>query len=61
MFRQDYRSQPVRRMVVMGESNAYGMSAGDPVNEWVQALAFLIRRFQDGPLRVFNNAIPVVK
>jgi len=42
----------------MGESNAYGMSAGDPLNEWVQVLAFLIRRFQDGPLRVFNNAIP---
>ena len=58
MFQRDYRSEPVRRMVVMGESNAYGMSAGDPLNEWVQALAFLIRRFQDGPLRVFNNAIP---
>ena len=58
MFQRDYRSEPVRRMVVMGESNAYGMSAGDPLNEWVQALAFLIRRFQDGPLRAFNNAIP---
>ena len=42
MLRRDYRSQAVRRMVVMGESNAYGMNAGDPLNEWVQALAFLI-------------------
>jgi hypothetical protein len=42
----------------MGESNAYGMSAGDPNNEWVQSLANLIRRFQDSPLRIFNNAIP---
>jgi hypothetical protein len=42
----------------MGESNTYGMSAGDPNNEWVQSLAGLIRRFQDSPLRVFNNAIP---
>lgn len=58
MLRPDFRSAPVRRMVVMGESNAYGMNAGDPLNEWVQALAFLIRRFQDGPLRVLNNAIP---
>ena len=58
MLQHDLRSDPVRRMVVMGESNAYGMSAGDPLNEWVQALAFLIRRFQDGPLRVFNNSIP---
>jgi len=58
MIRRDYRSEPVRRLVVMGESNAYGMCAGDPLNEWVQALAFLIRRFTEGPLRVFNNAIP---
>ena len=58
MIRRDYRSKPVRRLVVMGESNAYGMCAGDPLNEWVQALAFLIRRFTEGPLRVFNNAIP---
>ena len=58
MIQRDLRSEPVRRMVVMGESNAYGMNAGDPLNEWVQTLAFLLRRFQDGPLRVFNNAIP---
>ncbi|MCX6358344.1 MAG: GDSL-type esterase/lipase family protein [Armatimonadetes bacterium] len=58
MLKPDYRLGPVRRIVVMGESNAYGMCAGDPLNEWVQALAFLIRRFQDGPLRVFNNSIP---
>ena len=58
MIRRDYRCAPVRRLVVMGESNAYGMCAGDPLNEWVQTLAFLIRRFQEGPLRVFNNAIP---
>lgn len=57
-LRMDLRSKPVQRLVVMGESNAYGMSAGDPTNEWVQSLANLIRRFQDSPLRVFNNAIP---
>ena len=57
-LRIDLRSKPVQRLVVMGESNAYGMAAGDPSNEWVQNLANLIRRFQDSPLRVFNNAIP---
>jgi hypothetical protein len=57
-LRKDLRSTPVQRLVVMGESNAYGMSAGEPGNEWVQSLAGLIRRFQDAPLRVFNNAIP---
>jgi hypothetical protein len=42
----------------MGESNAYGMCATDPQNEWVQVVAGLIRRHQDGYLRVFNNSIP---
>lgn len=57
-LRKDIRSKSIQRLVVMGESNAYGMSAGDPNNEWVQSLAGLIRRFQDSPLRVFNNSIP---
>lgn len=58
MPKRDYRAEPVGRLVVMGESNGYGMCAGDPLNEWVQTLAFLLRRFQDEPLRVFNNSIP---
>ena len=58
MIRTDYRSEPVRRMVVLGESNAYGMSASSPRNEWVQVLGDGIREFQDEPVRVFNNAIP---
>lgn len=58
MIRRDWRSAPVRRMVVMGESNAYGMNASSAENEWVQTLAGQIREVQDGPLRVFNNAIP---
>ena len=58
VLRTDMRAKPVKRLVVLGESNAYGMAAGDPNNEWVQSLAGQIRRFQDSPLRVFNNAIP---
>jgi lysophospholipase L1-like esterase len=57
-MRQDFRAAPVRRMVVMGESNAYGMCATDPENEWVQVVASLIRRHQDGYLQVRNNSIP---
>jgi lysophospholipase L1-like esterase len=57
MIREDYRSEPVRRMVVMGESNAYGMNASCPRNEWVQVLGDGIREFQEEPVRVFNNAI----
>ena len=58
MPRRDYRGSPVRKMVVIGESNAFGMNASDPRNEWVQAVANLIRDFQEGPLQVVNNAIP---
>ena len=57
-MRRDLRSEPVRRLVVMGESNAYGMSATDPRNEWVQVLGACLRDFQEEPVRVFNNAIP---
>lgn len=56
--RNDLRSRPVQRLVVMGDSIAYGMAAGDPGNQWVQTLAGLIRAFQNAPLRVFNNSIP---
>ena len=58
MIRNDFRARPVRRLVVMGESNAYGMSASSPRNEWVQVLGDHIRDCQDGPVRVLNNAIP---
>lgn len=57
-MKRDYRSRPFRKMVVMGESNAFGMCASDPRNEWVQTVANLMRDFQDEPLQVFNNSIP---
>lgn len=57
-MKMDYRSAPVRKLVTLGESNGFGMCAGDPRNEWVQALANLIRDFQDEPLSVRNNSIP---
>lgn len=57
-MRADFRSEPVRTMVVLGESNAFGMCAQDPQNEWAQVVAAQIRRHQDGYLRVLNNAIP---
>ncbi len=47
-----------QRMVVLGDSIAYGMCAHDPSNEWAQVLAALLRKFQDEPLTVFNRALP---
>lgn len=57
-MRYDYRATPVRKLVVMGESTAYGMCATDPENEWPQVVSTLIRHHQDGYLRVLNNSIP---
>ncbi len=49
---------PFRRMLVLGESIAYGMAACRPENGWVQVLASLLRKFQDVELQVFNRSIP---
>jgi len=57
-MKKDYRSEPVKKMVIIGESNAFGMCASDPRNEWFQTIANLIRDFQDEPLIALNNAIP---
>ena len=57
-MKKDYRSETVKKIVVIGESNAFGMCAADPRNEWVQTVANLIRDFQDEPLSVVNNSIP---
>ena len=45
-------------MVVLGDSIAYGMCAGQPENEWAQVVADLLRRFQDADLEVFNRGLP---
>ena len=55
---KDFRKHPVHKLVVIGESNAFGMCASDPRNEWVQTVANLIRDFQDEYVVVLNNSIP---
>ena len=57
-MKKDYRDLPVRRLVLLGESNGFGMCAGDPRNEWIQVVANLVRDFQDEPLSVWNNSVP---
>lgn len=49
---------PFRRLVILGESNAYGMCASRPAFEWNQVLAELLRAFQDGELEILNRALP---
>ncbi len=47
-----------QRMVVLGDSIAYGTCAHDPENEWNQVVGNLLRKFQDVPLTVFNRGLP---
>jgi lysophospholipase L1-like esterase len=49
---------PFRRMVILGDSNAYGMCAKKTENEWPQILAYWLRKFQKVDIQVFNRAIP---
>lgn len=59
MNRSDaFPSGPFRRMVVLGDSIAYGMCAYWPENAWNQVVAGLLRKFQDGELEVFNRGLP---
>jgi len=49
---------PFRRMVVLGDSNAYGMCAQDATNEWPQVAANWLRKFQTVDLEVLNRSLP---
>ncbi|MGD9091259.1 MAG: SGNH/GDSL hydrolase family protein [Anaerolineales bacterium] len=49
---------PFQRMVVLGDSNAYGMCAYNPKNEWPQVAANWLRKFQQEELEVLNRSIP---
>jgi lysophospholipase L1-like esterase len=47
-----------QRMVVLGDSIAYGTCAHEPENEWNQVVGGLLRKFQEVPLTIFNRGLP---
>lgn len=49
---------PFHKMVVLGDSIAYGMCAHEAENEFPQVAAQLLRRFQGAELTVLNRALP---
>jgi lysophospholipase L1-like esterase len=51
-------SGPFQRVVVLGDSIAYGMCSGKRENEWAQVVARLLRQFQDVDLDLFNRGLP---
>lgn len=51
-------NRPFRRLVVLGDSNAYGMCASKPEHEWIQVAVRWLNDFQEERLEVYNHAIP---
>ena len=49
---------PFHRIVVLGESNAYGMCASRHAYEWNAVLGRLMEDFQDGESELLNRALP---
>ena len=59
MFRKqiDRRSEPVRRVVAMGQSIAWGYSASDKANCWVNQTVALLEAFQGLPIELINQGV----
>ena len=55
--KRDYRSQPFRVAVALGESTTAGGTATTPELSWVSLLADLINENQVEPVRMVNNGI----
>ena len=49
---------PFHRMLVLGDSIAYGMCAHQAANVFPQVAAQLLRQFQAGEMTVLNRALP---
>ena len=53
----DLRSEPVRRMVAIGESTTWGYSVSDKGHCWVNRVAAMIEQWQGAPLEFVNQGI----
>lgn len=58
MIRQkDMRSEPVKRVVSLGESHVDGLSATSPEMRWVNQTVKLLEEFQGQPIEFINKGI----
>ena len=55
--RTDMRKAPVGRLIVLGESTAWGYSVTDKARCWANLLAAMIEEFQGSPLELINQSI----
>jgi len=54
---RDMRSQPVRRIVALGESTTWGYSVSAKEKCWVNQTARMLEEFQGEPIEVINQGI----
>jgi len=54
---RDKRSEPVRRVVALGESTTWGYSVSAKEHCWVNRAAALLEEFQGAPIEVVNQGI----
>jgi len=57
MKRRDYRKEPFKTMVALGESTTAGSHATRESNRWVNVAADLISEFQGTPVALHNKGI----
>jgi lysophospholipase L1-like esterase len=53
----DLRSEPVRRIVALGESTTWGYSVSAKDNCWVSQVARMLETFQGAPIELINQGI----
>ena len=53
----DMRSQPVTRIVALGESTTWGYSVSDKDKCWVSQVAGMLEEFQGAPIELINQGI----
>jgi len=53
----DMRSQPVTRIVALGESTTWGYSVSDKDKCWVNQVAGMLEEFQGAPIELINQGI----
>ena len=54
---KDVRSEPVKRIVVLGESTTWGYSVSAKEKCWVNQVMLLLEEFQEAPIELINQGI----
>jgi hypothetical protein len=59
MFKRqtDLRSQPVEKIVALGESTTWGYSVSSKESCWVSQVTHMLEEFQGNPIELINQGI----